>query len=224
LGSFIRICAPDVPTEGLCHSRIAEKRYETDILVESRLVEHRQMVCCCSMNDNREIIGTFLGNITETKQYRHNLKAFAAALSTVGMVSIDRIHQILGSVFQVSVSTGTVQNWIKQLSVSTKDAVEEIRENVSSLPVIHCDETCMRVQNTLEWIHCVCNEALSYFGLHNKRGHTAMKAMGILPEYHNIMIHDFWQSYFRSENATHGICCAHLQRELVYADEQVKQS
>lgn len=209
---------------GLCHARIAERRYETDIVVESRLVEHRQMVCCCLMNDNKEISGSFPDNITGTKQYGHNLKAFAAALSTVGMVSIDRIHQILSSVFQVSISTGSIQNWIKQLSVSTKDAVEKIREYVSNLQVIHCDETGLRVQNSLKWMHCICNEALSYFGLHDKRGHTAMKEMGILPEYHNIMIHDFWKSYFRIETATHGICCAHLQRELVYADEQLKQS
>ena len=220
---YPNMCA-GCPNRGLCHARIVERRYETDIVVESRLVEHRQMVCCCPMNDNKEIAGTFPDNITGTKQYGHNLKAFAAALSTVGMVSIDRIHQLLSSVFQVSVSTGAIQNWIKQLSISTKDAVEKIREYVSKLQVIHCDETGLRVQNSLKWMHCVCNENLSYFNLHDKRGHTAMKEMGILPEYHNIMIHDFWKSYFRIEAATHGICCAHLQRELVYADEQMKQS
>lgn len=212
------------PNRGICHARIAERRYETDIVVESRLVEHRQMVCCCPMRDNKEITGAFPDNITGTKQYGYNLKAFATALSTVGMVSIDRIHQLLSSVFQVSVSTGAIQNWVKQLSDSTKDAVEKIREYVSKLQVIHCDETGLRVQNSLKWMHCVCNDELSYFGLHNKRGHTAMMEMGILPEYHNIMIHDFWKSYFRIEAATHGICCAHLQRELVYADEQMKQS
>lgn len=212
------------PNRGLCHARVAERRYETDIVVESRLVEHRQMVCCCPMCNNAEITGTFPANITGTKQYGHNLKALATALSTVGMVSIDRIHQLLSSVFQVSVSTGAIQDWIRDLSTATKDAVEKIREYISNLKVIHCDETGLRVQSSLKWMHCVCDEKLSCFGLHDKRGHTAMTEMGILPEYHNIMIHDFWKSYFRFENATHGICCAHLQRELVYADEQMKQT
>lgn len=123
------------PHRGMCHAHIAERRYETDIVVESRLVEHRQMVCCCPMRGNEKIAGNFPDNITGTKQYGHNLKAFATAMSTVGMVSMDRIHQILSSVFQVSVSTGTIQNWIKQLSTSTKDAVEKIREYVSKLRV-----------------------------------------------------------------------------------------
>lgn len=171
--------------------RVAERRYETDIIVESRLVEHRQMACCCPMRENKEVSGTFPEYITATKQYGNNLKAFAAALSTVGMGSTDRIHQLLGSVFQVSVSTGTIQNWVKQLAATTETAVEKIREYVSKLKVIHCDETGLRVQKGLRWMHCICDETLSYFALHAKRGYIAMKEMGILPEFHNIMIHDF---------------------------------
>ena len=37
----------------------------------------------------------------------------------LGMVSIDRIHQLLTGVFQVSVSTGTIQNWISQIADAT---------------------------------------------------------------------------------------------------------
>jgi len=217
------ICA-GCPNYGICHARVAERRYETDIIVQTRLVEHRQMVCCCPMQENKEVTGTFPEHITATKQYGNNLKAFATALSTVGMVSTDRIHRLLGSVFQVSVSTGTIQNWVKQLAVSAETAAEKIREYVSKLKLIHCDETGLRVQKGLKWMHCICDETLSYFALHEKRGYTAMKEMGVLPEFHNIVIHDFWASYFRFENVTHGICCAHLQRELVFADEQMKQS
>lgn len=212
------------PNRGLCHTRIAERRYESDIVVESRLVEHRQMVCCCPMRGNQTVSGAFPTHITGTKQYGNDLKAFAVALSTVGMMSYDRIHQLLSGVFQLSVSTGTIQNWVRQVSTAAKDAVERIREYVSNLSVIHCDETGLRVQGSLKWMHCVCNSKLSYFGLHDKRGHQAMKDMGILPDYQNIMVHDFWKSYFRFDKATHGICCAHLQRELVYAKEQMQQN
>ena len=65
------------------------------------------------MAENQTLIGEFPKNITGTKQYGNNLKAFAAALSTVGMVGIDRIHELLTGVFDISVSTGSIQNWIK---------------------------------------------------------------------------------------------------------------
>ena len=121
------------PNREHCHGSIAERRYESDIIVESRLIEHRQMVCCCPMAENKALIGEFPENITGTKQYGNNLKAFAAALSTVGMVGIDRIHELLTGVFDISVSTGSIQNWITQLSSATKDAVQQIRERVSRL-------------------------------------------------------------------------------------------
>ena len=69
-------------------------------------------------------------------QYGNNLKAFAAALSTVGMVGIDRIHELLTGVFDISVSAGSIQNWITQLASATKDAVEQIRERVRHLSVL----------------------------------------------------------------------------------------
>ena len=65
------------------------------------------------MAENQTLIGEFPKNITGTKQCGNNLKAFAAALSTVGMVGIDRIHELLTGVFDISVSTGSIQNWIK---------------------------------------------------------------------------------------------------------------
>ena len=42
------------------------------------------------MANNVAITGEFPQNIAGTKQYGNNLKAFAAALSTVGMVGIFR--------------------------------------------------------------------------------------------------------------------------------------
>ena len=55
----VRAHYPDLragyPNRGSCHARIAERRYETNIVVESRLVEHRQMVCCCPIRKIKEI-------------------------------------------------------------------------------------------------------------------------------------------------------------------------
>lgn len=115
------------------------------------------------------------------------------ALSTVGMVSIDRIHQLLTGVFQVSVSTGTIQKWISQLADATATATEGIRKKVSERLVLHCDETGLRVNGSLKWMHCVCDGDWSYFALHDKRGTKAMDEIAILPEYRNIMVHDFWK-------------------------------
>ena len=45
----IRVHYPEAcvncPNRGCCHPKIAERRYETDIVVQTRVIEHRQMVC-----------------------------------------------------------------------------------------------------------------------------------------------------------------------------------
>lgn len=56
------------------------------------------------------------------------MKTFATALSTVGMVSIDRIHHLLTGIFQISVSTGTIQNWISQFADVTVASTKETRK------------------------------------------------------------------------------------------------
>jgi len=99
------------PRRGECQARLAEKRYEYDIVVHSKLVEHQQMECCCPMQNQAVLQGKFPEHIKATKQYGLNIAAFASALSTVGMVGIDRIHQLLQSVFQVPISTGSAICW-----------------------------------------------------------------------------------------------------------------
>ena len=50
-----------------------------------------------------------------------------------------------------------------------------------------------------------------------------MDEMDILPGFRNTMVHDFWKPYYKYGQAPHGICNAHIMRELVYAEEQLHQ-
>lgn len=145
----------------------------------SKLVEHQQMERCCPMQGQTVLQGRFLGHIKATKQFGLNLTAFASALSTVGMVSIDRIHWLFQSVFQVPISTRTIRNMLDWLTAATKKAVAAIREQVTKLPRLHFDETGLRVEGSLHWLHCACNEKWSYFSVQKKWGKEATDNIGI---------------------------------------------
>ena len=90
------------------------------------------------------------------------------------------LPELLTGVFDITVSTGSIQNWIKQLPSAAKEATKKIRERISHLCVLNCDETGLRVNGSLHWLHCLCNENWSYLVLHKKRGSKAMEEMGIL--------------------------------------------
>ncbi len=46
-----------------------------------------------------------------------------------------------------------------------------------------------------------------------------MTEAGFLPDYKGIIVHDCWSPYWSFQNVLHGLCCAHLLRELAGAVE-----
>ncbi len=50
--------------------------------------------------------------------------------------------------------------------------------------------------------------------VHPRRGRQAMEAMGILPPFTGIAVHDAWAPYDTYAPAGHQLCCAHALREL----------
>ena len=50
-----------------------------------------------------------------------------------------------------------------------------------------------------------------------------MDAIGILPDFSGVAVTDFWKPYRKYDNVLHAMCCQHLERELVYAEETDNQ-
>lgn len=113
---------------------------------------------------------------------------------------------------------------LDRLTDATKEAVAAIKEHVQKLPCLHLDEIGLRGAGSLHWLHCSCDEKWSFFALQKKRGAEAMDAVGILPEYEKLVIHDCWVPYEKYQKSSHALCCAHILRKLVYMDEQLGQS
>ena len=70
-------------------------------------------------------------------------------------------------------------------------------------PVVNCDETGADVNGKLHYVHVMCTAKLTYYALSKKRGKEAMDEIRFLPEYKDIVEHDFWQSYFATPQAEH---------------------
>lgn len=206
-----------------CKSRVCEGRYEIDVLAKRNVILHQQIECLCRRQAEQPIRGEFPKGITGTKQYGNNVITFATALNTVGMVSLDRVGEFLSSVMDIQISTGTLKNRLAQLKGVLDAPVRYIREKIMQRPVLHFDETGIRAEGRLHWLHCACDRNWAYFFVHQKRGRKAIEAMDVLPGYHGIAVSDCWPSYLQYSNVTHALCNAHLARELVYAHENMEQ-
>ena len=193
---------------------VSKSRYDVDIQVTTITTEHQVLACNCPYENNEFITGEFPKGINSSKQYGSNIKALAISLYTSGIVSYNRIHLILSSAFGISISVGTIHSMVKSIGEELKDTVEIIRQTVSGLPIVHFDETGLRVEKKLHWVHSASNDKYTFMTVETKRGEEGMISSNVLPNFKGIAIHDFWMSYFKFNDIQHGVCNAHLLREL----------
>lgn len=194
---------------------IAERRTVIDAVVEVNVTEHCSLSVQCPLC-NETLRGNFPDNIRGPIQYGENLQALTVALNTVGALSINRIHEILGNVFNIPLSTGVIYNMVHRCAQAVSGTVTAIGELVKQSYTAHFDETGSRVNGKLWWVHNASTSNLTYLGISTKRGARGMNDVGILPEFQGIAVHDCWSPYWKYPNlAGHALCNVHLTRELV---------
>lgn len=168
--------------------------------------------------------GEFPEEAKSTQQYGNTVKTMALVLSVFGMVSVNRIHDILSAFFNLTVSTGTIQSWIEKADEKVKPILARIMEELLRSVRVHCDETGVHIKGKLKWIHTVCNEKFTYLSVQAGRGYDSICNIGFLTKYRGIVIHDCLAAYWKFKEVIHGLCCAHLQRELKWVIEFKKKN
>ena len=92
---------------------VKETRHEIDAVVTVDVTAYNLIeVPECPLHGGAKT-GAFPENIKATVQYGKNLQAMVVAFNTVGAVSINRTHEILSSVFNIPLATGTIKNVVR---------------------------------------------------------------------------------------------------------------
>ena len=197
-----------------CRERacVCETRRVADACLKIEVTAHQTLELNCPYH-NAYLRGQFPEDVKASIQYGENLQALVVAFNTVGAVSAKRIHELFGNIFGIPLSTGTVANMVRACAENLAEIDEQLRTVVTGLEVAHFDETGTRVENKLHWVHVASNRYFTYLYLSEKRGKIGMEEGSVLPSFHGIAVHDCWASYWKYASA-HGICCAHLLREL----------
>ena len=66
-----------------------------------------------------------------------------------------------------------------------------------------------------------CTPELTHDARHAARGAAALEAIGILPSYTGVSMHDGWTSYRHYTTCRHALCNAHHLRELSFIEEEL---
>jgi transposase len=73
-------------------------------------------------------------------------------------------------------------------------------------------------------VHVTSNSRLTHYACDVRRGREAIDEIAILPRYRGTVVHDGWSAYTLYAQCGHGLCGAHLLRELTFFVELSEES
>jgi transposase len=132
------------------------------------------------------------------------------------MISLKRIQQMIHTLIGLAISQATILKYVLQLHAALERWERSAVEHLLTQPVMHVDETSIRVDKKNHWIHVYSAGEITLKFVHPKRGLEAMTDIGIIPRYEGVIIHDCWASYLSYDHCGHGLCGSHLLRELTF--------
>jgi len=214
-------CQLDV--SGVSVERI-EKRQVFDLPeVRIEVTEHQGEVKICPCCEQR-IKAAFPCGVERVVQYGKRMQAQATYLTMYQLLPLKRTCELFGDFYGHAPSEALILSALEQTYEQIQPTLNEIYTRLVQADVLHNDETGMRVEGKLQWLHVSSTEQLTYYVVHAKRGQEAMRSIGILPQFKGVSLHDGWTSYFQFDTCSHALCNAHHLRELRFIEEQYQQT
>lgn len=199
-------------------SESIERRTKIDILFE-KVVEHVDAEVKRCPNCDSTVKGKFPADMRGPLQYGNGLKAFIINLLLCQMISLNRAQKLIKSVIGAVISEASMLKFVMRLYYALESWEADTINQVLLSLAMNVDETSIRVDKKNSWIHVYAAGDITLKFLHEKRGSKAIEDINIIPRYGGVIIHDCWASYLMHDNCEHGLCGAHLVRELTHAVE-----
>ncbi len=195
-----------------------ERRTKVDIVFE-KVVEHVDAEIKDCPECDAQVKGQFPGDMPGPLQYGNGLKAYAINLIVCQMVALNRVQKSIKALIGTVIAESTLIKFVLRLHEALADWEQTQVQALLNSTAIHVDETSLRVDKANHWVHVYCAGDTTLKFLHRRRGKAAIEAIDIIPRYDGVIIHDCWSSYLSYTHCQHGLCGAHLLRELTFIED-----
>lgn len=141
--------------------------------------------------------------------YGVRLKSYAVGLVLGHFISVERACLLIQDQYGIQPSNGSIQAWLMTASERLQPLYDACKMAVTQAAVAHFDESGLRVNGKLNWLHVAVSPQAVYYTAHEKRGLEAMSSAGILPAFTGVAVHDHWKSYWHFKECLHALCNSH---------------
>lgn len=181
------------------------------------VTEHRlgQVECCGILQ-----FGEYPVEVTASVQYGPRVRALITKLSVDHKMPLKPISQLFEDMYGSELNSATIEDTLAR-GYNLAEAIEsQSRASLREAATVHFDETGLRVEGQLHWLHTASTETYTHLFIHEKRGGDALNSeTSVLKDFTGTAVHDCWSPYFNFKDARHVLCGAHLLRELAGLEE-----
>ncbi len=214
-------CAADLQAVEPCGH---EKRQVFDVpAVQIKVTEHQAEIKACPVCRER-VKANFPAHVTQPVQYGPRIKAQVAYLNNYQLIPLARTCELLGDFYGHTPAEALVLNANAAVVEGIEPSLETVKQQLIASEVVNFDESGLRVESKLNWLHVASTHYLTSYAVHPRRGQVGMREIGILPQFAGRAVHDHWRSYLVFDNCQHAFCNAHHLRELQFVVDQYEQT
>lgn len=176
------------------------------------VIEHRLCAIECCGEVQR---GSYPADVKSSVQYGAGVRALVTKLSVDHKMPLNQISTLFEDLYGYNLNSETIETTLERGYELSASVEKEVKTALEDEKVVRFDETGLRVAGKLHWLHTAGNEKYSYLFLHENRGKKALLSeQSVLKSFTGYAIHDSLSSYFGFVDAQHGLCNAHILREL----------
>ena len=213
---FVKTCSACAANLNENHIiQLCSKHQVFDLPVQKlQITEHQLFVSQCTCGcQNKAVLPSHLS--ASPVQYGSNIKALAVYLNSDFKIPFNKISTLFTDLYGYQFNQATALN-ANQRAFEILEPIEmQIKDQIIQAQIAFADETGVRCNGALHWLHVASTAFFTYLFVHPKRGKLAIESeKSILQNCKNYLMHDCWASYFALSNVNHLICNAHLIREL----------
>jgi transposase len=150
--------------------------------VRLTVTEHRAEIKHCA-HCGQTTKGAFPAEVTQPVQYGPALKAQAVYFNQYQFIPLERTCEMFADLYGHQVSEGTMVAAIQEMAEAVNPANAQVKAQLRvAEPVVHFDESGLRVTGKLQWLHSASTERLTAYAVHAKCNAHHLRELAFIEE------------------------------------------
>lgn len=206
---------PECGSKKLAPTGYIKKRKMIRLFITRKITQYEQQEARC---ENGHLILPQHHDLPDQGIYDKKIVSLVNYLKFKARVPHNIITDLMRNVFNIPMTDTTSLNIIKRTSERLEPEYEQLGKEIKQQKLVGADETSLSVLGVNHWVWVFCNNILSFFKIHNKRGgDIVQQTLG--KNFQGSLISDGWKTYTvycHDNKIRHGRCWAHAKREVEF--------